>query len=74
MGIIVNKNNDKDSMLNDRITAELRNKANSSKGATTDHVEDSEYLKNFKKTGKFSWFWVSLVGLALVSLVLTVIL
>lgn len=69
MGIIVTKNNDKNSELSRRITADLRARAvESARANDPDLVQDSEYLKNFKKTGRFSWFWLVLVALALISL------
>ena len=70
MGIIVSKNNDENSRLNERITADLRERAQKSAlGSDPDLVEDSDYARDLKKTGKYTWIWVVLVILAIVSLV-----
>ena len=74
MGVIVNKENDKDTELARRIDADLRNKdASSAKGkkdtAVTDFAEDAEYMKDLKKTGKFGWVWILLVAFVLLLLV-----
>lgn len=70
MGIIVSKNNEEKSKLNERITADLRERANKTTlGEDPDLVEDSDYAKDLKKTGKYSWVWVVLVILAIISLV-----
>ena len=34
-----------------------------------DFVEDSEYAKDFKKTGRFGWVWVVLIVLAILSII-----
>jgi hypothetical protein len=70
VGIIVSKDNDRNSELNQRITADLRARAvQSARDRDPDLVDDSEYLKNLKKTGRFSWLWFVLIVLALISLV-----
>ena len=64
MAVIVNKDEDKNVELTQRINADLRTKMseNSKIGdADPDLAEDSEYVKDFKKTGKFAWIWVLLV-------------
>ena len=69
MGIIVSKNNDENSRLNERITADLRERAQrSAMGSDPDLVEDSDYTRDLKKTGKYTWIWVVLIILAIVSL------
>lgn len=74
MGIIVSKDNDENSRLNQRITADLRERANkTSYGEDPDLVEDSDYAKDLKKTGKYTWIWVVLVILAIISLVCIVL-
>ncbi|MBR1875104.1 LPXTG cell wall anchor domain-containing protein [Candidatus Saccharibacteria bacterium] len=73
MGVIVHKETEKRTELNDRIAADLRNRAEMSEQDDPDLVEDMDYVKNLKKTGKFSWFWFVLVGLALASLVLIIV-
>ena len=70
MGIIVSKNNEENSKLNQRITADLRERANKTTlGEDPDLVEDSDYAKDLKKTGKYTWVWIVLVVLAIISLV-----
>ena len=74
MGVIVNKENDKNTELSRRIDAELRDKiAGTSKNekdkAVPDFAEDAEYMKDLKKTGKFSWVWVLLVMFTLILLI-----
>jgi len=70
MGIIVSKNNEDNNRLNQRITADLRERANrtASAGKDPDLVEDSDYARDLKKTGKYSWIWIVLIVLALLSL------
>ena len=34
-----------------------------------DLVEDSEYLRETKKTGRFGWVWLVLIVLAIISLI-----
>ncbi|MBR3264066.1 hypothetical protein IKF94_02445 [Candidatus Saccharibacteria bacterium] len=70
MGIIVSKNNEENSRLNERIAADLRERANKTTiGEDPDLVEDSDYTKDLKKTGKYTWIWVVLIILAIISLV-----
>ena len=73
MGIIVSKNNDKNSRLNQRITADLRERAKAEAMANDpDLVEDSDYTKDLKKTGKYTWVWIVLVILAIISMVIII--
>lgn len=69
MGIMMTKDQDRNSELNDRITADLRARAQSSSRQDPDYVDDSAYIKDTKKTGKFTWVWIVLVALALISLI-----
>ena len=74
MAVIVNKENDKNNELSRRIDADLREKMSGgsktvAKNADPDFTEDAEYMRDLKKTGKFGWVWVALVGLALVILI-----
>jgi len=74
VGILVEDNNER-SRLQNRITADLRERANStSKQEDVDLVEDSEYLKNTQKTNRFSWFWFVLIVLAILSLIVIFVL
>lgn len=73
MGVMLNKQEDQDE-LSRRINADLRSKAVEAAeaengGGTPDFAEDSEYLKNMQKTGKFGWMWGVLIVLALLALI-----
>ena len=72
MGVIVNKKNDQDK-LSQRINADLRERAMEAVdiegNEDPDFAEDSEYLKNMKKTSRFSWLWAVLIVLALLALI-----
>lgn len=73
MGVIVNKKESQDELTR-RINADLREKAMASSaiaedGADVDLAEDAEYLKDLKKTGRFSWIWIVLIVLAVLSLI-----
>ncbi|MDO5481161.1 MAG: hypothetical protein Q4F60_02335 [Candidatus Saccharibacteria bacterium] len=77
MGIIVTKDEDKKSELTRRINADLversrRKSSQSGKRRNPDFVEDSDFSEDTKGTGRFSWIWFILVGLALISLVIIV--
>ena len=74
MGIIVNKENDKNTDLSRRIDTDLRERLQSSARTDTDPdlAEDSEYVKNLNKTSKFGWVWIILIILAVISLVFIV--
>ena len=75
MGVIVNKEQEKDDVLTRRINADLRTRAKESADVDgIDLVEDAEYLKNMNKTGRFAWVWVVLIVLAILSLVLIIFL
>ena len=65
MGIMMTKQDDKNQDLTNRITADLRQKMSETTrdmeiGEDIDLAEDSEYVKNFKKSSKFAWVWVVL--------------
>ena len=72
MGVIINKKDD-DNELSHRITADLRAKAMETVdvdgGEDVDLAEDAEYLRDLKKTGRFSWVWIVLIVLAILSLI-----
>lgn len=72
MGVIVNKENKNDE-LSRRISADLRTKMSEGVGVidgeTPDLVDESEYVKDFKKTSKFGWVWIVLIILAILSLI-----
>ena len=73
MGVIVNKENTKKSELSRRIDADLKEKqlatADIEGDPDPDFAEDSEYVKNMKKTGRFSWIWLVLIVLAILSII-----
>ena len=75
MGIIVNKENDKNTDLSRRIDTELKEKLQSTSygDADPDLAEDSEYTKDLKKTSKFGWIWIVLVALALISMIFIIV-
>ncbi len=72
MGVIVNKENNQNDELSRRISADLRARALESADNSGDNeldlAEDAEYMKDLKKTGKFSWMWIVLIVLAVLSL------
>ncbi len=71
MGILVSKDED-NSILQKRINADLRERVqrkSSNEDNDKDFAENSEYVKQLKKTGRFSWVWFVLVILAIISLV-----
>jgi len=68
MGVIVTKT-DEESKLQQKISADLRNRVQSSETDGPDFAEDNEYAKDLKKTSKFGWVWIVLIVLAIASLV-----
>ena len=75
MGVIVTKDEDENVQLTERINADLRERAMSTAKVEgdPDYVADSEYLKELKTTGRFSWIWFILIALAIASLVFIVL-
>lgn len=74
MGVIVHKDLDRRTELSDRISADLRERAKTAdKAADPDLVEDSDYTKDLKKTGKSSWIWFLLIAGALLMLFLVIL-
>ena len=73
MGVIVNKQNEQNDELSQRINADLRAKAmetaSVNEDGDVDFAEDADYLRDLKKTGKFGWIWVVLIVLAVISLI-----
>ena len=60
--------------LSRRIDADLQEKMKGSQGAEMgnpdpDFAEDSDYVRDFKKTGRFGWVWVVLIAVAVVVVV-----
>ena len=60
MALMMTSNQEKNSRLNQRISADLRQKVQLSDQSDPNFVEDANYLKDTKKTGKFTWVWVVL--------------
>lgn len=70
MGVIVHKEQDRNTELNEKITADLRARAQRTSGISNpDLVGDADYVVDTKATSRFGWIWFVLVGLALLSLV-----
>ena len=77
MGVIVNKENNLDNELSRRIDADLRARAmetvdidgGEGDSVETDFIDDSEYMKDLKRTSKFGWMWIVLIVLAILSLI-----
>lgn len=67
MGIMMSKDMERNSELNERISADLRARAQSSRD-DVDGVEDSAYVKDTKKTSKFTWVWIVLIVLAVIAI------
>ena len=66
MGLFVSQN-DQRSKLQERIAAELREKAKTSslqEKASLDGVEDVKYLEGTKQTKTLAWAWVLIVIMA----------
>lgn len=70
VGIIVNKDDNKNSDLTRRIDADLRTKLQSTSTSISqpDLTAQSTYLQDFKKTSRFGWVWIVLIVLAIISL------
>ena len=68
MGVMVTNDQDRNSELNRRISADLRQRAQSRERDLPDFGEDSAYVEGTKKTGRFTWVWIILIVLAIISL------
>lgn len=69
MGIMVSKDLG-NSELNRRISSDLRVRSETSASHEDPDLEtDSAYVENTKKTGKFTWVWIVLIVLAIISLI-----
>ena len=74
MAVIMNKENDKNSDISRRIDADLREKMMATEAGVEgnpdpDFAENSEYVKEVNKTGRFGWIWAVLVLVAVVVVV-----
>lgn len=75
MGILVTRD-DENVKLTERINSDLRSKMDETSSLEPndkDFAETSEYLKETERTGRFSWIWIVLVVLAIISLVLIIL-
>ena len=69
MGITVSKDLENSSELNRRISSDLRARTVSMERRNDpDFEDDSAYIEETKKTGKFTWVWIILIILAAISL------
>ena len=69
MGITVSKDLENSSELNRRISSDLRARTVSMEQRNDpDFEDDSAYIEETKKTGKFTWVWIILIILAAISL------
>ncbi len=70
MGVIVNKEQEDNSNLSKRISADLKERnAKAMDSNDIDLANDAEYLKNLNTTSKFGWVWIVLIILAILSLI-----
>ena len=72
MGIMLSKEDDKNANLSRRIDADLRSKMEASaklENGEMDAVDDSEYTKDLKKTGKFAWIPLVIIVAGVIMLV-----
>ncbi|MBQ6594002.1 hypothetical protein IJI00_03015 [Candidatus Saccharibacteria bacterium] len=69
---MLSKEDDKNANLSRRIDADLRSKMEASakmENGEIDAVEDSEYTKDLKKTGKFAWVPLVIIVVGVIMLV-----
>lgn len=71
MAIMMSNEQERNSRLNERITSDLRERTQGSAGrdAEVDFTGSDTTQRNTKKTGRFTWIWVVLIVLAILSLV-----
>lgn len=69
MGIMVS-GDEKNTELNQRISADLRERVQNS---SPYNYDEDDSLDGSKKTGRFAWVWIVLIVLAILSLVAIVI-
>ena len=76
MGFIVNKNMEEGDELARRISADLREKQMKSQeldAEQTDFTENTDYMKDTKRTGKWAWVWIAVAAVAVVAAVIIVV-
>lgn len=72
---MVTKDNQERDELTRRINADLREKMNKTSKVTDDKkdpdfVEDSDYTRDLKKTGKYGWIFIFLIMAILLGLII----
>lgn len=68
MGIMVSKDLEQKSELNRRIASDLRARTVNAE-SLRDPDYDEDEIEGTKKTGKFTWVWIVLIALAIISLI-----
>ncbi len=68
MGIMISKDLEQKSELNRRIASDLRARTASVERLHTPEPDDETEIENTKKTGRFTWVWIILIVLAIISL------
>lgn len=68
MGIDITNNTHHNSQLNQRISADLRQRTQTMAPTDPEEDDDDSYVEGTKKTGKFTWAWIVLIVLAIISL------
>lgn len=69
MGIMMTKDIKENSELNRRISSDLRARAVNSNIYDDDSEEEAPEGQERKKTGRFTWVWIVLIVLAIISLI-----
>lgn len=75
MGVLVTKDTEFNSKLNERISADLRARTQKTSldSDEPDGVEDADYVKDLKKTSNHAWIWFILIALAAASLIMMIL-
>lgn len=68
MGIDITNNAHRNSQLNQRISADLRQRTQTMANVEPEDISDDVEVEGTKKTGKFTWVWIVLIILAIISL------
>ena len=68
MGIMVSKDLEQKSELNRRIASDLRARTGHAEQLRNSDYDDEVETDDTKKTGRFTWVWVVLIILAIISL------
>ncbi len=69
MGIMMSKDLEDNSELSRRISSDLRARTQSEVRRGSDYGDDSVDDEETKKTGRFTWVWIVLIVLAIISLI-----